>query len=157
MARLSPKIDLSMRPKREDPAGRSFNIALDTAKIGAWELDINTNALFASKECKALFGVGPDEPFDAQRAFELIHPDYRDAVQNGFRTALENNTQYLSEYCITQPNGSVRWLSSIAVRDPGAAKMLGVTIDVTERKRARDILQQLSSARSTSERSLIKP
>jgi len=54
-----------------------LRIALNAGQLGAWELDVASNELLSSAECKANFGRGPDEAFSFADLLTALHPDDR--------------------------------------------------------------------------------
>ena len=72
-----------------------------------------------------------------------MHPDDRarlDALRN--KTFAERRSEHRSEYRILRPDGEVRWIEGrafVSYDDDGRAqRMVGVNIDVTERKRSEE-------------------
>ncbi|HLA75183.1 MAG TPA: ATP-binding protein [Gammaproteobacteria bacterium] len=126
-----------------------LTMAVGVAGLGVWELDLQTNAFSCSVQCKAHFGLTPDEPLTYIRAFSLIHPDDRERVQNALRMAVDANVDYNIEYRIINPAGRLRWIAAMGrcFRND-KYRMLGVTLDITERKQAAEILEQTVAERT---------
>jgi PAS domain S-box-containing protein len=118
-------------------------MAVAVAQLGIWELDLLTNELRCSDQCKAHFGLRPGEPLTYERLCELIHPEDRETFRNTLRNAIAINGDHSSEYRVIDSQGRVRWISSLGrCFHNGDDRMLGVTLDVTERKQTADVLEQ---------------
>jgi PAS domain S-box-containing protein len=126
-----------------------FALAASVAQLGVWELDMLTNAFSCSAQCKAHFGLGAAEPLDFERAIGLIHQDDREEVRSEWRRALADGADYSSEFRVLLPNGDLRWISAMArCFHNGRHRMLGVTLDVTDRKLAGEILERTVADRT---------
>jgi PAS domain S-box-containing protein len=116
-----------------------LQLSLEAAKAGFWELNLLSQELITSAQYKANFGVSPkDEITYRQLVEKLIHPHDR-AMQQGFmRQALKQHTRYEAEYRCIWSDGSVHWLMARGqayYQDDGTPyRMIGVTLDITERK-----------------------
>lgn len=144
-------IDLTQQKRSEEElrkAKTNLEIALDAGRLGDWYGDLITGELVWSKRCKAIFGLPPDAEVDFERFIELIHPDDRVRVQEEVNRAIENRGEYKSEKRIIWPDGSIHWNYSrgcVICDETGTPTLLaGVTIDITERKRAEEELRKLS-------------
>ena len=76
----------------------------------------------------------------------FIHPDDRAQVGASIGAALKSGKEFSHEERIVRPDGSIRHLHSVGevVRDENGAaiRMLGICLDVTERKQAERALQE---------------
>jgi PAS domain S-box-containing protein len=136
-----------------------LKLALQAAKLGSWELDLKTGELVSSSQCKANFGLSPEEDLSYTRLFELIHPDDRDRVREAVRGAIEQQREYEAEYRTIWLDGSIHWIlargSTRYEADSTPARLLGVTMEMTERKQAEEerlqLLEREQKARIASE------
>ena len=117
--------------------------ALEAGRLGAWELDVETRAYDASDLCKANYGRRPDEDFTFDDLVAAIHPDDRERMLATMEEAIHTGCEYDIEYRIRYPSGEVHWLhargrAAQTADDGGARRMAGVSLDVTERKRAEE-------------------
>jgi two-component sensor histidine kinase len=85
-------------------------------------------------------GRGPFVP-TAERIEAMMHPD--DRVKNSLAAILaEGGSRFQVEFRIVRPNGEMRWCygAGIILRDAAgkAVRMNGVTVDITDRKRAEE-------------------
>ncbi len=135
-------MDESMRRVEERCA-----LAQRIAGVGTWEWNTETNEVYWSDETLAMFGLRREE-FGGTReeVVARIHPDDRARWEQSVRGCLEDGTEHRIEYRAVQPDGSVRWISVLGDTPRGAdgqsRRMLGVVLDVTERRRAERALQE---------------
>jgi PAS domain S-box-containing protein len=126
---------------------QQLKLAMQAAKLGSWELDLKTGELSTSSQGKANFGLSAEDDLSYTRLFELIHPDDRDRVREAVRDAIEQQTDYEAEYRIIRLDGSIHWILArgrgIYEADGTPTRMLGVTLDITERKRGEEERLQL--------------
>ena len=114
----------------------------EAARLGAWTLDLTEMRLLASEHCKRNLGRDPTEPFTYADLIAAILPEDRDRMQAAVRASIDNRTDYDIEYRVRDPRGEVRWLQirgqPFYSIDGRPLTMAGVTIDITERKRAEE-------------------
>jgi PAS domain S-box-containing protein len=119
-----------------------FTVSVAVAQLGIWELDLITNDLICSDQCKSHFGLGPAEPVSYERFFDLIHPEDREGAQSALRRAIAATADYAAEYRVVDPSGQLRWIASMGrCFHNGSHRMFGVTQNITERKQAAEILE----------------
>lgn len=125
-----------------------LKLALHTAKLGSWELDLKTGELSSSNECKANFGLPPEAEFSYTRLYEYIHPEDRAYVRESVQQALEQRKDYEAEYRTIWSDDSVHWVlargTGIYDTDGNPTRMIGVTLEITERKQAEEELKRQS-------------
>jgi PAS domain S-box-containing protein len=117
-------------------------LAQQAAHIGTFEWDIQTNAIFWTPELEALYGLPPggfEGKYDnwAQR----VHPDDLQQAQANLHAAVTGGPPYNTEFRVIWPDGTRRWLLAKGevthYDDAGRPRrMIGVNIDITERKQA---------------------
>ena len=140
--------ELSER-KRVEAALRQVSerleLAQQAANIGAFERDLVSNELTWSASQEKLYGLLPGS-FGGKHMdwAERVHPDDLAAVEAAVGHAAQNKSSLNLEFRIIRPDGVVRWIASQArvfVDEQGnARRLLGVNIDITERKRAEQAL-----------------
>jgi PAS domain S-box-containing protein len=123
------------------------------AHIGSWVYNLVTQKLLHSSDENArLYGFDPSQgPISAKRFFDTQHAEDAPYVNATLERAVREGTDfYLDEYRIHHTDGSIRFLRAIGHRnasgEPG--EYVGVTMDITERKRAeeeRERLRQLEA------------
>lgn len=141
--RLNAELEDRIAQRTAELAQTSERLELATraAKIGIWDRDIkNDDALWDETMCM-LFGVTPDDYPCSQAAFlQHVHPDDVERVAQSTRTTLHGENYYVDEFRIVWPDGTIRYIrgeASITYNAQNeAVRMIGVNIDITERKRA---------------------
>ena len=124
--------------------------------IGSWVFNIAAGSVSASPELVRIFGRDPgedqptDEVFSDLRAHPIfrasVHPEDRPFVEK-FADRARNETEVRElEYRIVLPNGSVKYVHSVAhpVLDNSGnvIEYIGTIMDITERKRSEEALRQ---------------
>jgi PAS domain S-box-containing protein len=127
--------------------------AQSMAHIGSWVYNLATqNLLYSSDENARLYGFDPSQgPIPPKRFFDTQHAEDAPRVNATLERAVREGTDfYLDEYRIHHTDGSIRFLRAIGHRnasgEPG--EYVGVTMDITDRKRAeqeRERLRQLEA------------
>jgi PAS domain S-box-containing protein len=124
-----------------------LTLATDAAVIGIWDWHLETDQWYASPTYFTMLGYEPEEGLlDRSVWLERMHPDDRDAVAEKIRAMLAgSDAPYQYEARIRHADGAYRWINVIgrvAERDENgkAIRMLGVRMDITDRKRAEENL-----------------
>ncbi|NUS60512.1 MAG: PAS domain S-box protein, partial [Lysobacter sp.] len=136
------RLEVSLREQAD-----RLELALQTGRLGTWHLDLLTLETQASDQCKANFGLAPDERLDFQRAFEeMIHPEDRDAMRKALAQTIAAHGHYDAEFRVIWPDGSVHWIVSrgraVYDADGRAIAMTGVNFDDTDRRGAVEQLRE---------------
>ncbi len=126
-------------------------MALTASKIGTWDWDIETDALFWDEAQHEIMGTDPAEAdFNLAGFVKSIHPDDLPRVQSEIKAALASRKDYISEHRFLRPNGEIRTLEArghvLRDDDGRPVRMIGTNMDITERKQAEDELKKLSQA-----------
>ena len=125
-----------------------LNLAAAAAEIGMWMWDIAPNEIWATENCRRMFGFPARAVLRYETFLQRVHPKDRAAVELAVRHALEDGNDYVSEYRVILPDGVERWVTARGrpeVTGNGETKrLLGACVDVTTRKRAEETAQQLS-------------
>jgi len=119
------------------------------AHVGTFDLDIRTEVDIWTPETEALYGLPPGGFGGTLAAFEnLIHPDDRQTVIGLARETMRTGQSTEGEWRTIWPDGSVHWIAGRGqvLRDEFGepSRMVGVNIDITERKRAEEALSGMT-------------
>lgn len=149
-----------VRQRAEDELRTSetrLRLALDAGRMGTWELDAETGDLLWSPELEQMYGFTPgtlDPTVDA--LLDRVHPEDRARVEQAIRIALEEPSQIDLEHRIIKPDGTSQWVEGRGSRvDVGArSRLVGVSIDIDERKIADQERERLYELEQRTRRTL---
>ena len=133
------------RRQAADSAKR-LEMAAAAAGLGIFSRDTVTEEGQWNEPMFALYGRSPALGAPSQREWveELVHPDDRAAMRRARASIVEASDGVVEhEYRIVRPDGETRWLVNRARREHwnGRAMIFGVTMDITERRRAEKALR----------------
>lgn len=126
--------------------------AQNAGKIGTFEWDLISGKASWTKEFELLYGYfeGGFKSSDTKQWIKFVHPDDKKNVLAETNRTLKNKTktQFYVEFRVVWPNKTIHHLATRAkiIRDVKgkALKLIGVNIDITDRKRVENNLQFLS-------------
>jgi two-component system cell cycle sensor histidine kinase/response regulator CckA len=146
--------DITERKRSEEAlrqAQQRLAFTLHGANVGLWDWDLATNEVIFSEEWKSQLGYQGGEIQNRAEDWETrVHPsDLEHALQH-IQDAIEGRTQeYEAEFRMQHKDGSWRWILSrgSVIRDAkhSPVRMLGIHIDITDRKRVEEALQASES------------
>ena len=133
---------------RQSDARRRF--ALETAKLGEWELDLTTLQAARSLRHDEIFGYQsalPEWSFDIFLGH--VHADDRESVGKYFQSCVSTGKRWEFECRIVCASGDIRWIWACGdhYRDSSghASHMFGIVEDITNRKRTEEGLRERST------------
>jgi PAS domain S-box-containing protein len=138
--------------KRATDLSRSeerLRFIMKAGRFGAWTLDLGTKRLVASSLCKENFGRAETDPFTYDDLVGSILPEDRPRVDEAVTRCIAEGEDYDIEYHIRTPAGERRWVHVRGQPTYGAdgtpLTMAGVSLDITDRKRAEEHRTMLSA------------
>ena len=143
-------LDITDRKRAEEALRRSeerLRLAQQVARVGTFEWNVQTGLNTWTPELEAMYGLFPGSFPGTQPAWEnLLHCDDRAEAIRLVERTLETGEPVEGEWRVVWPDGIVRWLSGRwqAFKDESGKplRMIGVNIDITDRKRAEEALQR---------------
>ncbi len=138
--------DISERKRKEDALKASEEKFRNLVEqMGEVFYSIDTQGLieYTSPSIQALLGFTPEELL-GRKVFELIHPEDHEKVVRGLSDAIRG-VDYPTEFRIVDKSGSFHWVRSsdrAVVRDGQVVGLQGICEDITERKRAEDVMKE---------------
>ncbi len=124
---------------------RRFRTLASLAPVGIIQTDVEGNCQFVNDRWCEMAGL-TSEASDGQGWFQAIHPDDRQSFRREWRRETAERGGFGNEYRYQRPDGTITWVrgNSVAVRDEDGdiTGYIGVNMDVTEQKHAREELQE---------------
>lgn len=123
-----------------------LRLAQQVARIGTFERDVQTERITWTEGLESLYGLPPGSVDGKTLAIfkDLVHPADRERIASLSQAALKTGQPTEAEWRAIWPDGSVHWLAGrwqALMDDSGApARIVGVNMDVTERKLAEQAL-----------------
>jgi PAS domain S-box-containing protein len=122
-----------------------LRLAQWAAHIGTFDVNLRTGVDIWQPETEAMYGLPPGGFGGTLTAFEdLIHPHDRKRIIELTQEMMRTGQPAEGEWRVVWPDGSVHWIAGrgqVLMDESGEpSRMLGVNMDVTERKRAEEAL-----------------
>ena len=127
------------------------SIAMDAAKIGIWEYDIEKNELLWSDNMYELYGIKKSDFEGVYHAWEsCVLPEDIERTNQEVQDAIDGIKDFKSSFRVRGSDGEVRWLRGEATvikdKNSNPIKMIGINQDITELKTTK--LQLIQSEES---------
>ena len=148
--RLWTHFDITERKRAETALRHSTFFLTEAQRIahfGSWEWDIGSGTHAWSDETFRILGHKPGAFVPSHDRFlALVHPEDRPNVARAIESALHGKEEYDLDFRVLPSGNSVRWIHScgeiVFDADGQALRMIGVALDITERKQAEEALHE---------------
>jgi PAS domain S-box-containing protein len=146
--------DVTGRKQAEEELRRASeqrDLALESANMGTWALEIAGGQVSWDERTRALFGVPAGVSVTRDGAMRSIHPEDRQRVDEALLRALDPASagEYEAEFRVIWQDGSVRWVSAKGLawfegqgEARHAVRLAGTAQDITARKQAEERLRE---------------
>ncbi|BAY34265.1 two-component hybrid sensor and regulator [Nostoc carneum NIES-2107] len=123
-----------------------LDLAQAAAKSGSFEWNIQTNVNIWSKELEALYGLNPGEFGGSYEEWaRWVHPDDLAKAEADLMNSLKTG-EFFTDWRVVWKDGSIHWMharAKVFYDDAGKPlRMVGINVDISERKRAEFALQK---------------
>ena len=123
-----------------------MHLAAVAADLSLWEWDIVQDEIWTTEKGRERAGIDASERIDFARFLRSVHPDDREPTQRAVQHALDVSREFEAEYRVVSPFGATHWVVARGQVESDAQgkplRLRGVSVDVTERKRAEQELAQ---------------
>lgn len=153
-------LDITERKKAEEKLRekeKRLALATSATRIGMFDWNLFRNTVRWTQTHEALFGYAPattttttdstaTTPHDLSRWADRVHPEDLPLIDEELRRCLREHQPLEVQYRIIWPDGSLHWIESKGVflyeKKDTPNRMLGVVMDITERKQTEEALRQ---------------
>ncbi len=139
--------EASARQAQDVQTREALRFSLDSGQIGDWDLDLIHDTSRRSLRHDLCFGYEtpiPEAEWGAAQFLAHVHRDDRAGVESGMREAIALGKEWAVEFRVIWRDGSLHWLAArgcvFRTVVGSASRMLGVVMDISERKQAEEAL-----------------
>ena len=128
-------------------ANERLRLAMESGKSVGWDWDFKTGEGSWFGDLSTFFGIqsttytGQEEEF-----YRFVHPDDREQFAKGVKDSIRRHEPYAGEFRLVCSDGTQRHVAATGKcyhsSDGQPARMSGVAVDITDRKRAEQELQE---------------
>ncbi len=121
--------------------------AVEAGKCVGWDWDVKTGRDRWFGDLETMFGIQSDTYYGHIEDFRRrIYPEDQELVWKAVADARQNREPFIAEFRVLHPDGTVRWITERGQFYYGAngdaVRMLGMAVDITERKQAEQALRE---------------
>lgn len=135
---------------RVDLADSRLRLAMESGNTVGWEWDIKSGRDTWFGDLKSMFGI-PSETYvgRVEDFHRRIHPQDQERVAKAVKDSMKRHQPYEAEFRVIRLDESVRWVAAKGTfyyatnGDP--ERMLGIALDITERKLAEESKERFRS------------
>jgi PAS domain S-box-containing protein len=138
-----------------------LRMAIESTRLGTWDYDPRSGALYWSKECREIYGLPPDQEPTFASFSGHIHPEDHDWVQEQIQKAIdpEKGGHYeLTFRIIRFGDDEIRWIKvhgSVYFDRDEAVRFIGTVLDITDIKAAEEQSAKLAAIIQSSDDAII--
>ncbi|MFB6344912.1 MAG: sensor histidine kinase, partial [bacterium] len=146
--------ELKLKNQKLRDSTRRLSLALNAAQAGVWEIDLESEEQFWDDNMASLIDLDPEEFDNSYQHFEqFIQPTYKKNLEEKILKAVDDSGVFEEEFQVKTAEGRTRWLMSrgevVADESGSPRSILGVTLDVTERRQTQEALEEALSEKDT--------
>lgn len=143
--------ELLARKRAEDALRENehrLGFALDAGRMGTWEWNVASGRMAWSPSLERIHGLKPGDFPGTFSFYESdMHPEDREGVLLSLHRAVARDVEHHMEYRIVWPDGSIHWVEArgklFQAEEGEPARMIGVCMDITDRKRVEERIAAL--------------
>jgi PAS domain S-box-containing protein len=144
---LGQFIDRRQAEETQGASEERLRLALNAGRMGVWDWNIQTGEIRSSENLASILGLSPGSFGGTFAAFQqLIYPDDREFVNRALDRAVHEGQGYDVEFRNIWADSSVHWMAGRGqvIHDEAgrAVRMIGIGMDITERKQAEERLRE---------------
>ncbi len=135
--------------KRSEEALREsearLNLAATSAEAGLWNLETSNGRIWGTEKTRELYGFAPGQELNFEGFMQIVDPEDRARIRRSVEECKRTRADFREEYRIIRPDGTIRWMAGRGrpYFSPSgeSERLMGVSIDISERKQMEEQLQ----------------
>jgi len=137
-------------------ANERLQLAMEAGAAGGWDYDLKTGKDVWFGAAHAQLGMTRDETLGSPKEFwDRVHGDDRERLEHALQVAKEKREDFGEDVRVVWRDGTTHWLRSRGRFHYGAKgeaeRSIGISLDITERKRAEEALLRYAAIVESSE------
>jgi PAS domain S-box-containing protein len=126
-----------------------LHLAVEAGKCVGWDWDVKTGRDLWFGDLQTVFGIESDTFSGRVEDFHRrVYPDDQKLVAKAVADARQSRKPYIAEFRVIRNDGTLRWIGARGqfqyAKDGTAERMVGMAVDITERKKSEEALASLS-------------
>jgi len=123
-----------------------LSLATSVGAIGVWEWEVSTGSMTWDDTISGIYGfrLSPDDPYGQWS--RAVLPEDLPLAEGALQKTMDRKTRETVDFRIRRADGAIRHLSAaegvVLDENGNVSKIIGVNIDVTDRKKAEDDLKR---------------
>ena len=136
---------------------RDYNEAINAVNEGVFTYFLDTKKIKASALCYSILGYDPQETNLLNDFFELVHPDAKEKTKQDLLKHIIDGKSFSFELKMKAKSGEWRWMLlkgtiKEANKDGSAKRILGIFVDINERKKIKNQLAHYTACLEEAEK-----
>src|SRR6201984_624593 len=137
-------------------ANERLQLAMEAGAAGGWDYDLKTGKDVWFGAAHAQLGMTRDETLGSPKEFwDRVHGDDRERLEHALQVAKEKREDFGEDVRVVWRDGTTHWLRSRGrfhyAANGEAERSIGISLDITERKRAEEALLRYAAIVESSE------
>ncbi|MFZ9737208.1 MAG: PAS domain S-box protein [Prochlorotrichaceae cyanobacterium] len=124
-----------------------LRLATQSANLGIWDWNIQTNILNWDEQMYALYGIPVSTTSETVALWQKsLHPEDAELANNDLQAALRGERDFHPTFRVVHPDGSIRWIEGHGIieedEEGTPIRMIGINIDITDRIHAENQVKE---------------
>jgi PAS domain S-box-containing protein len=124
-----------------------LRLSVEAGKSSGWDWDIKSGRVRGFGDLQTIFGIPSYTHSEHIEDFRRhVHPEDRELVWKAFDDARQNQKPYVAEFRVVRTDQTIRWIGARGrfyyAKNGDAERMLGMAVDITERKLTEEALKK---------------